>query len=344
MSDKKVFVVFGATGNQGGSVINSVLSDPSAAKEFRLRGITRDPSKPNAQALTARGVECVTGDINDKASLTRALQGAHSVYAVTNYWEKMDAELELQQGKNIADVCKVIFPHSQQERMPFIYHRKFLNEKNPQDVGVQHLIWSGLIDVKKLTSGKYSNVYHFDSKAHITEYIRSIGLPSSTFMPGFYMSNLESMMNPSPQPPHSYTFAQPMKPSAQIPFFDAAADTGKFVKAMLMKRDRVLGKNVLAATDYYSADDVPKILEKVNPTLGKGAQYVTIDAETFKGFLTGAGMPDFAALEMYENMAFMDEFGYYGKEGLEWSLSLLDEKPTTLEEYFAKTAKWNKSA
>lgn len=79
---------------------------------------------------------------------------------------------------------------------------------------------------------------------------------------------------------------------------------------------------MLAATDYYSADDVPKILEKVNPTLGKGAQYVTIDAETFKGFLTGAGMPDFAALEMYENMAFMDEFGYYGKEGLEWSLSV----------------------
>lgn len=60
MADKKVFVVFGATGNQGGSVINSVLSDPAAAQEFRIRGITRDPSKPNAQALTARGVECVT--------------------------------------------------------------------------------------------------------------------------------------------------------------------------------------------------------------------------------------------------------------------------------------------
>lgn len=60
MSDKKVFVVFGATGNQGSSVINSVLSDPAAAQEFRIRGITRDPSKPNAQALAARGVECVT--------------------------------------------------------------------------------------------------------------------------------------------------------------------------------------------------------------------------------------------------------------------------------------------
>ncbi|KAI4170950.1 MAG: hypothetical protein LQ343_004608 [Gyalolechia ehrenbergii] len=296
MSDKKVFVVFGATGNQGGSVINSVLSDPAADQEFRLRAITRDPSKPNAQALTARGVD---------------------VYAVTNYWEKMDHELELQQGKNIADVCK--------------------------DVGVQHLIWSGLIDVTKLTNGKFPNVYHFDSKAHIDSYIRSIGVPSSTFTPGFYMSNLESMMNPSPVPPHAYTLALPMPPSTPIPFFDAAGDTGKFVKAMLLKRDKVLGKNVLAATDYYAAADVPKIFEQVKQELGKGAQFMTIDKETYKGFLTGAGMPEFAAQELYENMAFIDEFGYFGKESLDWSLSLLDEKPTTLAEFFAKAPKWNKS-
>ncbi|KAL8652978.1 MAG: hypothetical protein Q9210_002370 [Variospora velana] len=314
MADKKVFVVFGATGNQGGSVINSVLSDPAAAQEFRIRGITRDPTKPNAQALTARGVECVTGDINDKASLTKALEGAHTVFAVTNYWEQMDHELELQQGKNIADICK--------------------------EVGLQHLIWSGLIHVTKLTNGKYPNVYHFDSKAHVESYIRSIGLPSSTFMPGFYMSNLESMFNPAPQAPHAYTFAMPMPPTTPIPFFDAVGDTGKFVKAMLMKRDKVLGKNVLAATDYYAAADVPKIFEQVKKEAGKGAQFITIDKDTYKGFLTGAGLPDFAAQELYENMAFMDEFGYYGKESLDWSHSLLDEKPTTLEDFIAKTPKW----
>ena len=60
MASKKLLVVFGATGNQGGSVIKSVLSDPKAAQEFKIRGITRDPSRPNAQALAAQGVECVT--------------------------------------------------------------------------------------------------------------------------------------------------------------------------------------------------------------------------------------------------------------------------------------------
>lgn len=59
MADKKLLVVFGATGKQGGSVINSVLGDEKAASQFSIRGITRDPSKPSAQALAKKGVECV---------------------------------------------------------------------------------------------------------------------------------------------------------------------------------------------------------------------------------------------------------------------------------------------
>lgn len=107
MAEKKILVVFGATGNQGGSVIKSVLSDPKTSSEFKIRGITRDPSKPNAQALTAKGVECVAADIKSKDQIKLALQGAYAVFAVTNYWEKMDAELETKQGRNIADLAKV---------------------------------------------------------------------------------------------------------------------------------------------------------------------------------------------------------------------------------------------
>ena len=124
MSGSKVVVVFGATGVQGGSVIKSILGDPRAAEQFKLRGITRDPSKPNAQALAAKGVECVKvcdgslslsqsdglkqGDVDSKESLRQALKGAYGVFAVTNFWEHMDGEKEEQQGKNVADVCKVL--------------------------------------------------------------------------------------------------------------------------------------------------------------------------------------------------------------------------------------------
>ena len=107
MAQAKLLVVFGATGNQGGSVIKSILGDPKTAKEFKIRGITRDPSKPNAKALEAKGVETVAADINSKEQIKAALQDAYAVFAVTNYWEKMDAELEKQQGQNIADLAKV---------------------------------------------------------------------------------------------------------------------------------------------------------------------------------------------------------------------------------------------
>jgi uncharacterized protein YbjT (DUF2867 family) len=55
----KLITVLGATGNQGGSVIAQLLNDPSIAKEFKIRGITRDTSKPAAQELAKKGVEVV---------------------------------------------------------------------------------------------------------------------------------------------------------------------------------------------------------------------------------------------------------------------------------------------
>jgi uncharacterized protein YbjT (DUF2867 family) len=56
----KLITVFGATGNQGGSVVRAILADPVLSKEFKIRAITRDPSKPSAKELAAKGVEVVS--------------------------------------------------------------------------------------------------------------------------------------------------------------------------------------------------------------------------------------------------------------------------------------------
>lgn len=56
----KLITVFGATGNQGGSVIKHILEDPQLSKEYRIRGITRDTSKKAAQDLSKQGVEVVS--------------------------------------------------------------------------------------------------------------------------------------------------------------------------------------------------------------------------------------------------------------------------------------------
>lgn len=54
----KLVTVFGATGNQGGSVVRSLLQN----KEFRVRGITRNPSSDASKALIAQGAEIVKAD------------------------------------------------------------------------------------------------------------------------------------------------------------------------------------------------------------------------------------------------------------------------------------------
>jgi len=60
MASKKILVVFGATGGQGGSVVRSILGDPNTKASFIVRGVTRDTSKPSAKALEALGAETIT--------------------------------------------------------------------------------------------------------------------------------------------------------------------------------------------------------------------------------------------------------------------------------------------
>jgi uncharacterized protein YbjT (DUF2867 family) len=59
MSSKKIIVVFGATGNQGCSVIKTLLEDPSINTQFEIRGVTRDASKPAAITLAEKGVSII---------------------------------------------------------------------------------------------------------------------------------------------------------------------------------------------------------------------------------------------------------------------------------------------
>lgn len=109
MSDKKIIAVIGATGAQGGSVINAILNDDS--NNFSARAITRDSTKPNAQKLKERGCEVVEADLSNKDSLQKAFGGAYGVFGVTDFWATMNPDIEISQGKNIADAAKVsLFP------------------------------------------------------------------------------------------------------------------------------------------------------------------------------------------------------------------------------------------
>ena len=105
MSDNKIIAVIGATGAQGGSVINAILNDSS--NSFSVRAITRDSTKPNALKLKERGCEVIEADLSNKDSLQKAFEGAYGVFGVTDFWATMNPDIEISQGKNVADAAKV---------------------------------------------------------------------------------------------------------------------------------------------------------------------------------------------------------------------------------------------
>ncbi|VUC30825.1 unnamed protein product [Clonostachys rosea] len=90
----------------GGSVIHALLEDDVLSAEFKIRGITRDTSKPSAQDLAGMGVEVIEADMNSKSSLSDAIKGSHTVFLVTTPDFAGKESQELVHGKNVADVAK----------------------------------------------------------------------------------------------------------------------------------------------------------------------------------------------------------------------------------------------
>src|SRR5437588_5125084 len=100
MADRLVLIT-GATGHQGGATLRHLAKRGG----FKLRALTRKPEGDAAKAVAALGAEVVAGDLDDAASLARALAGVWGVYAVQNTWEA-GVEKEEVQGKSIAKVAR----------------------------------------------------------------------------------------------------------------------------------------------------------------------------------------------------------------------------------------------
>ncbi|KAF8208562.1 hypothetical protein K438DRAFT_1574075 [Mycena galopus ATCC 62051] len=159
MTSPRIVSVFGATGLQGGALVDALLKDGT----FVPRAILRDPESEASQKLKARGAQVVKGDSLDKAGLVDVLRGSEAVFAVTVpvfFYPNMEGKGELVQGKNIVDAAK--------------------------EAGVKFFIWSSLPSISKLSGGKYKNVVHYDEKETVREYLESSGLTHATLhLPGF---------------------------------------------------------------------------------------------------------------------------------------------------------------
>ena len=314
---KRLVTVFGATGNQGGAVIKQFLGHPTLSQKFTLRGITRNTSSPKAQALASQGVDLVVADLNNPESLTEALQGSYAVFAMTNYWETGVKATEVKQGKAIADACVA--------------------------TGVKHAVWSSLPNVTELTKGHLKKVEHFDGKHEISEYFEQVKGKSSMittyFMPGFYMSNFQSMVKSNPQVNDGVpTLNMPWDAEkTQVPLLDAAQDTGVFVAGIIGYPEpaELDGRHIQAVSEWITP---AKIASDLTSVAGQEVKFNSITPEFMLKVLPNE--------ELVENMVLVGEYSYYGKGAEQQQaesnkvLAPLDLKTESFKEWAQKVSPW----
>ncbi len=237
MEDGRLILVTGATGQQGGAVARKLLE-----RGFAVRVLTRDTQKPAAKELAGLGAEVVEGDLDDRASIERALEGVRGVFSVQQFAET-GVEGEVRQGKALADAAK--------------------------EAGVEHFVYSSVGSAHKETG-----IPHFDSKWEVEEHARGIGLPCTVLRPVFFMQNWEWMREPIlggalPQP------LDPEKPLQNV----AAEDIGAFAALAFENPDQWIGREVDLAGDEMTMTDIAGAFSRVT---GREVSYVQTPWDQFE--------------------------------------------------------------
>ncbi|OBT67398.1 hypothetical protein VE03_03099 [Pseudogymnoascus sp. 23342-1-I1] len=304
-----ILAILGATGQQGGSVVNFVLNDPELSQKYKIRAITRDVNSEKSKKL-AEKVEVVQGDVQDHASLKTSLAGVHTVFSVTTPSFGPNAlEDEFNNGKAIADIAI--------------------------ESGAQYIIFSTLTAIKEISGGKYSNVFPFDAKAKIEQYIRGLPIKSAFYAGASFMENFQSQVFLAPQKAADGTWvlSRHVSPHSKFPLVDAVGDTGKFVGAILAETEKYEGKTFLGAAAIYTMEQVAAILSKAT---GQTIVYKQVSVEDFKQGIVSFGLPPVVADIFADGFSFNEEYGYFGpgsEESVAWSIQNARGRPSTFEEY-----------
>jgi uncharacterized protein YbjT (DUF2867 family) len=235
---ERLILVCGATGKQGGAVARSLLE-----RGFRVRAFTRDPQKPEAQALAEQGAEVVQGDMEDRSAVDQVLvEGVYGVFSVQNFWET-GYDGEVQQGKTVADAARA--------------------------AGVDHFVYSSVGSAHRKTG-----IPHFESKWEIEEHVREIGLPFTIFRPTFFMQNWEWAREMI----LGGTLAQPLDPDRPLQQV-AVEDVGAFAAIAFENPDRWIGREVDLAGDEQSMTEIAETFGRVT---GREVSYYQVPWDQFE--------------------------------------------------------------
>ena len=231
MVNQRTVLITGATGHQGGAVAHAL-----DGKGFDIRAMTRKPGSDAAQALARTGAQIVQGDLNDAASLKKALAGAWGVFAVQNTWEA-GVEGEEEQGKRLATLAR--------------------------EAGVQHFVYTSVGSADRKTG-----IPHFENKFRIEGTVRSLKFSSHVILrPVFFMENLTSawFLNGD-------TLVAAMPPATMLQMI-AVEDIGKFGARAFTDAAKLAGREIDIAGDAVT---MPQAAAALSKGLGRTLTFVSI--------------------------------------------------------------------
>src|SRR5262249_45119759 len=239
MTTKGTILVIGATGRQGGASTRHLL-----ARGWSGRALVRDPAAPAALALADRGATLTQGDLDDRASVERALDGTYGAHSVQAYLPR-DPEREIRQGTTVVDAARA--------------------------AGVKHLVYSSAAG-----ADRQIGIPETDSKWVIEERIRAAGVPATILRPAYFMDNLDFMRAWILGGPGT----MPLPPDRYLQMV-AGDDIGAFVALAFDRPGALLGRAVELAGDDLSMREIAQVLGRVTD---RSIQFTEMAIEQARGF------------------------------------------------------------
>ena len=239
MTNDRTILITGVTGQQGGAVARALQG-----AGFHLRGLTRRPDSERASALARQGIEIVNCNLDDEATLRRALAGAWGVFGVQNAAE-VGVEGEETQGKRLAKLAR--------------------------EAGVEHYVYTSVGSAEKQTG-----VPHFDNKGRIEETVRGLRFPSHVILrPVFFMENLVA-----PFSLHGSTLASALGPGTKLQMI-AVDDIGWFGARAFTDAAALNRREIDIAGDVRTMQESAEILTEA---LGRPISYARTPIEQVRQY------------------------------------------------------------
>src|SRR6266478_2735212 len=220
MAQELTVVATGSTGKQGGAVARGLLE-----RGHKVRAVTRDPTSSQAKSLANAGATLVAASLEDTAAITKALEGATSLFAMTTpFGGGVDAETR--QGVAAADAAKA---------------------------AGAHLVFTSVNSANRRTG-----VPHFDSKYEVEKHIAKVGVRATILAPVSFMENLYFTKEQLAKGIYAPALP-PTRTLAQV----AVVDIGAVAVRLLEDAGRFTGKRFDLASFELTGNDALAILSRV---------------------------------------------------------------------------------